>query len=162
MHYSQAAVVKKTRTRRVHRKRRERRPLPGMLLHIDASTHRWFGDTRRYDLLVIMDDATNEVYYAQLIEQEDTRGVLRVLRQVVEEHGIFCALYSDRASRFYLTPRAGELVDRFRLTQVGRCLQQLGVQMIAAYSPQARGRSERNFRTWQGGRTVDVLQKAVT
>jgi hypothetical protein len=121
-----------------------------MLLHIDASTHRWFGDARRYDFLVIMDDATSEVYYAQLIEQEDTRGVLRALRQVVEEKGLFCALYSDRASHFYLTPRAGEMVDRFRLTQVGRCLQQLGIGMIAAYSPQARGRSERAFRTWQG------------
>ena len=145
-----AGFVKKTRTRRVHRKRRERRPLPGMLIHIDASTHRWFGDARRYDFLVIMDDATSEVYYAQLVEQEDTRGVLRAIRQVVEEKGLFCALYSDRASHFYLTPRAGELVDRFRLTQVGRCMQQLGVQMIAAYSPQARGRSERAFRTWQG------------
>lgn len=145
-----AGLVKKTRTRRVHRKRRERRPLPGMLLHIDASTHRWFGDARRYDFLVIMDDATSEVYYAQLIEQEDTRGVLRALRQVVEEKGLFCALYSDRASHFYLTPRVGELVDRFRLTQVGRAMQQLGIGMIAAYSPQARGRSERAFRTWQG------------
>jgi transposase len=145
-----AGLVKKSRTRRVHRKRRERRPLPGMLLHIDASTHRWFADSRRYDFLVIMDDATSEVYYAQLVEQEDTRSVLRALRQVIEKHGLFCALYSDRASHFYLTPRAGEVVDRFRLTQVGRCLRQLGVQMIAAYSPQARGRSERSFRTWQG------------
>jgi hypothetical protein len=116
-----------------------------MLIHIDANTHRWFGDARRYDFLVIMDDATSEVYYAQLVEQEDTRGVLRALRQVVEEKGLFCALYSDRASHFYLTPRAGEMVDRFRLTQIGRCLQQLGVQMIAAYSPQARGRNERAF-----------------
>jgi hypothetical protein len=121
-----------------------------MLLHIDASTHRWFADSRRFDFLVIMDDASSEVYYAQLVEQEDTRGVLRALRQVVEERGIFCALYSDRASHFYLTPRAGEMVDRFRLTQVGRAMQQLGIHMIAAYSPQARGRSERGFRTWQG------------
>jgi len=97
-----------------------------------------------------MDDATSEVYYAQLVAQEDTRGVLRALREVVEERGLFCALYSDRASHFYLTPRAGEIVDRFRLTQVGRCMQQLGIGMIAAYSPQARGRSERAFRTWQG------------
>jgi len=145
-----AGLVKKSRTRRVHRKRRERRPLPGMLLHIDASTHRWFGDARRYDFLVVMDDATSEVYYAQLVEQEDTRGVLRALREVVEGRGLFCALYSDRASHFYLTPRAGEMVDRFRLTQVGRAMQQLGIEMIAAYSPQARGRSERAFGTWQG------------
>lgn len=145
-----AGLVRKTRTRRVHRRKRERRPLPGMMLHIDASTHRWFADSRRYDFLVVMDDATSEVYYAQLIEQEDTRSVLRALRQVIEEHGLFCALYSDRASHFYLTPRVGAEVDRHRLTQVGRCLKQLGVQMIAAYSPQARGRSERGFGTWQG------------
>ncbi|HKP13113.1 MAG TPA: ISNCY family transposase [Blastocatellia bacterium] len=158
-----AGLVKKTRPRRVHRKRRERRPLPGMLLHIDASTHRWFGDARRYDFLVIMDDATSEVYYAQLVEQEESRSVLRAIRQVVEERGLFCALYSDRASHFYLTPRAGELVDRFRLTQVGRCLQQLGVQMIAAYSPQARGRSERAFRTWQGRLPQELrLQRLTT
>lgn len=157
-----AGLVKKTRKRRVHRKRRERRPLSGMMLHIDASTHRWFGDARRYDFLVIMDDATSEVYYAQLVEQEDTRGVLRALRQVIQEKGLFCALYSDRASHFYLTPRAGEVVDRFRLTQVGRCMQQLGIQMIAAYSPQARGRSERGFRTWQGRLPQELRVQGLT
>jgi transposase len=157
-----AGLVKKTRTRRAHRKRRERRPLPGMLLHIDASTHRWFADSRRYDFLVVMDDATSEVYYAQLVEQEDTRSVLRAIRQVVEERGLFCALYSDRASHFYLTPRVGEVVDRYRLTQVGRCLKQMGVQMIAAYSPQARGRSERGFGTWQGRLPQELRLRGLT
>jgi hypothetical protein len=108
------------------------------------------------------DAATSEVYYAQLVEQEDTRGVLRALRQVVEEKGLFCALYCDRASHFYLTPRAGEMVDRFRLTQVGRCLQQLGIGMIAAYSPQARGRSERALRTWQGRLPQELRLQALT
>ena len=145
-----AGLVKKGRKRGVHRKRRPRRPLPGMLLHIDGSQHQWFCDHRWYDLLVIMDDATSEIYYAQLVEQESTQTVMLGLRQVLEERGLFCALYSDRASHFFLTPKAGEAVDHDRLTQVGRALRELGVQLIPAYSPQARGRSERGFGTWQG------------
>jgi hypothetical protein len=134
----------------VHRRRRERRPLPGMLLHIDGSRHRWFQDDRWYDLLVILDDATSEIYYAQLVEEESTMTVLRGLREVIEQQGIFCALYSDRASHFFWTPRAGGKVDAERPTQVGRALQELNIRMIPAYSPQARGRSERGFGTWQG------------
>ena len=145
-----AGLVAKRRLRGRHRKRRERRPLPGMLLPVDGSRHRWFCDDRWYDLLVVLDDATSEIYYAQLVEQESTWTVLAALRQVVEQQGVFCALYSDRASHFFLTPKAGEAVDRERLTQVGRALRELGIQMIPAYSPQARGRSERNFGTWQG------------
>jgi transposase len=145
-----AGLVKKGRKRGVHRKRRPRRPLPGMLLHIDGSQHQWFCDHRWYDLLVIMDDATSEIYYAQLVAEESTRTVMTGLRQVLEEKGLFCALYSDRASHFFLTPKAGEAVDHDRLTQVGRALRELGVQLIPAYSPQARGRSERGFGTWQG------------
>lgn len=145
-----AGLVKKDRKRGVHRKRRPRRPLPGMLLHMDGSEHNWFQDDRWYDLLVIMDDATSEIYYAQLVEEESTRTVMAALREVIEEQGVFCALYSDRASHFFLTPRAGEPVDRQRLTQVGRALAELRIEMIPAYSPQARGRGERNFRTWQG------------
>ena len=99
---------------------------------------------------MVLDDASSEIYYAQLVEQESTRTVLAALREVVEQQGIFCALYSDRASHFFLTRKAGEPVDRQRLTQVGRALRELGIQMIPAYSPQARGRSERNFGTWQG------------
>jgi transposase len=145
-----AGLVKKGRRRGVHRKRRPRRPLPGMLLHLDASEHRWFQDDRWHDLIVVMDDATNEVYYAQLVEEESTPTVMAALRQVVEERGLFCALYSDRASHFFVTPKAGEPVDRGRLTQVGRAMKELGIEMIPAYSPQARGRSERAFQTWQG------------
>ena len=145
-----AGLVKKRRQRGPHRQRRPRRPLPGMLLHIDGSRHRWFFDDRWYDLLVVLDDASSEIYYAQLVEQESTRTVLAALRAVVERNGVFCALYSDRASHFFLTPQAGEAVDHQRLTQVGRALRELGIQMIPAYSPQARGRSERNFGTWQG------------
>ena len=145
-----AGLVKKGRQRGAHRRRRLRRPLPGMLLHLDGSRHRWLSDDRWYDLLVVLDDATSEVYYAQLVKEESTRTVMAALRAVIERQGIFCALYSDRASHFFETPKAGGKIDPGRLTQVGRALKELGIQMIPAYSPQARGRSERNFGTWQG------------
>jgi transposase len=145
-----AGLVARGRKRRKHRRRRERRPMPGMLLHIDGSKHQWFGDERWYDLIVILDDATSEIYYAQLVEEESTRTVMGGLRRVIDSKGLFCALYSDRGSHFFVTPKAGEKVDKHRLTQVGRALKELGVQMIPAYSPQARGRSERSFGTWQG------------
>src|SRR5205809_1164102 len=145
-----AGLVTRGRKRGVHRKRRPRRPLPGMLLHIDGSHHRWFQDERWYDLIVILDDATSEIYYAQLVEEESTVTVMAALRAVIERKGLFCALYSDRGSHFWLTPKVGGKVDGHRLTQVGRALHELGVGMIPAYSPQARGRSERNFSTWQG------------
>jgi len=121
-----------------------------MLLHIDGSKHRWFGDERWHDLIVILDDATSEIYYAQLVEEESTRTVMAGLREVIETEGLFCTLYSDRGSHFFVTPKAGQKVDKQRLTQVGRAMKELGVHMIAAYSPQARGRSERSFGTWQG------------
>jgi transposase len=145
-----AGLVKRTRTRQRHRKRRPRRPLAGMLLHIDGSHHQWFCDGRWYDLLVILDDATSEIYYAQLVDDEDTRTVMRALRQVIEQRGLFCALYSDRAGHFFFTPKAGGPVDHRQRTQVGRAMDELGIHTIPAYSPQARGRSERNFGTWQG------------
>src|SRR5499427_2000039 len=145
-----AGLVQKRRKRAAHRRRRERRPLPGMLLHIDGSKHRWLNDDRWYDLIVILDDATSEIYYAQLVEEESTATVMAGLREVIERKGLFCALYSDRGSHFFVTVKEGERVDKHRLTQVGRAMKELGIQMIAAYSPQARGRSERNFGTWQG------------
>src|ERR1700720_1917807 len=145
-----AGLVARGRKRGVHRKRRPRRPLPGMMLHIDGSRHRWFQDERWYDLIVILDDATSEIYYAQLVEEESTLTVMAGLKEVIERKGVFCALYSDRGSHFWLTPKVGGKVDAHRLTQVGRALRELGIQMIPAYSPQARGRSERNFGTWQG------------
>jgi len=155
-------LIAKGRRRGVHRKRRPRRPLPGMLLHLDASQHRWFQDDRWHDLMAVMDDATNQVYYAQLVEEESTVTVMTALRQVVEERGVFCALYSDRASHFFVTPKAGEPVDRSRLTQVGRALKELGIEMIPAYSPQARGRSERAFGTWQGRLPQELRLAGIT
>lgn len=145
-----AGLVKKRKKPGSHRKRRPRRSLPGMMLHIDGSDHRWFGDERNYEFLVILDDATSEIYYAQFVESECTRSVMTALREVIETRGLFCSVYSDRASHFFVTPKRGEAVDRSRPTQVGRALQELGVKTIAAYSPEARGRSERNFGTWQG------------
>jgi hypothetical protein len=145
-----AGLVNKQRRRGTHRRRRPRRPLPGMLLHIDASKHAWFGDGRYYDLITILDDATSEIYYAQLVEEEGTRTLMPAVREVIEQRGIFCALYSDRASHFFVTPKAGGKVDESQVTQFGRALQELGIKMIPAYSPQARGRMERSYRTWQG------------
>jgi transposase len=157
-----AGLVQQRRKRGKHRKRRPRRPLPGMLLHIDASQHRWFCDDRWYDLLVIMDDATSEIYYAQLVEEESTRTVMTALRKVIERKGLFCARYSDRASHFFLTPKTGEPVDHHRVTQVGRALRELGIQLIPAYSPQARGRSERGFGTWQGRLPQELRLRQIT
>ena len=145
-----AGLVAKRRKRGPHRRRRPRRPMPGMLLHIDGSKHRWFQDDRYYDLIVILDDASSEIYYAQLVEEESTRTVMQGVREVIEQQGLFCSLYSDRGSHFFYTPKAGEAVDKNRPTQLGRALKELGIQMIAAYSPLARGRSERSFGTWQG------------
>jgi hypothetical protein len=121
-----------------------------MPLHIDGSKRRWFRDERWYDLLVILDDATSEIYYAQVVEEESTRTVLTAVREVVERKGLFCALYSDRGSHFFWTPKAGEKVDKQQLTQVGRAMKELGMQMIPAYSPQARERCEHNFGTGKG------------
>lgn len=145
-----AGLVARRSKRRKHRRRRERRPMTGMLLHIDGSKHQWFGDERWYDLIVILDDANSEIYYAQLVEEESTLTVMAGLKAVIQAQGLFCSLYSDRGSHFFVTPKAGQKVDKTRLTQVGRAMKELGVQMIPAYSPQARGRGERSFGTWQG------------
>ena len=111
---------------------------------------------------MILDDATSEIYYAQLVEEESTATVMAGLREVIERKGLFCALYSDRGSHFWLTPKVGGKVDHHRLTQVGRALRELGVQMIPAYSPQARGRSERNFWTWQGRLPQELRLHGIT
>ncbi len=157
-----AGLVARRKRRGKHRRRRERRPMAGMLLHMDGSKHQWLGDELWYDLIVILDDATSEIYYAQLVEEESTRTVMAGLREVIERKGLFCALYSDRGSHFFVTPKAGEKVDKHRLTQVGRAMKELGVQMIPAYSPQARGRSERSFGTWQGRLPQELRLAGIT
>lgn len=158
VHLHRAGLVKPAVKRSAHRKKRPRRPMVGMLLHQDASRHAWLpGDGRPYDLVVTLDDATSAIYSAFLVEEEGTASSFRGLGEAERElnaafsgrHGLFCALYSDRGSHYFHTPKAGERVSKTALTQVGRALAQLGIEHIAAYSPEARGRSERAFRTLQ-------------
>ena len=133
-----------------HRQKRPRRPLVGMMLHQDGSRHRWVpGLDAELDLIVTLDDATSRIYSAFLVEEEGTMSSFVGLRQVVAEHGLFCALYTDRGSHYFETPVAGGKVDKDNPTQVGRALAQLGIEHIPAYSPEARGRSERAFGTLQ-------------
>jgi hypothetical protein len=150
LHLHRAGLVLAASKRSAHRKKRPRRPLVGMLLHQDASTHAWLGGhAGKHDLVVTMDDATSALYSMFLVEQEGTASSLRGVREVVARHGLFCSLYTDRGSHYFLTPTAGGRVSKTVLTQVGRALKQLGIEHIAAYSPQARGRSERAFSTLQ-------------
>jgi transposase len=150
LHLHRAGLVHPAKKRSAHRKKRPRRPMVGMLLHQDASTHAWLpGDPRKYDLVVTMEDATSALYSAFLVDEEGTASSFQGLREVVDKHGLFCSLYSDRGSHYFVTPEAGGKVSKTVLTQVGRALRQLGIEHIAAYSPQARGRSERVFLTLQ-------------
>ncbi len=149
-HLHRAGLVRPAVKRSAHRKKRPRRPLVGMMLHQDASRHAWLpGDGRPYDLVVTLDDATSAIYSAFLVEEEGTASSFRGFGEVIARHGLFCALYSDRGSHYFHTPKAGGRVSRTALTQVGRALAQLGIEHIPAYSPEARGRSERAFRTLQ-------------
>jgi transposase len=150
LHLHRAGLVQPAKKRSAHRKKRPRRPMVGMMLHQDASTHAWLpGDERKYDLVVTMEDATSALYSAFLVGEEGTASSFQGLREVVDKHGLFCSLYSDRGSHYFFTPEAGGKVSKTVLTQVGRALSQLGIDHIAAYSPQARGRSERVFLTLQ-------------
>jgi transposase len=134
--------------RGAHRRKRPRRPMVGMMLHQDGSRHEWIaGET--WDMIVTMDDATSEIYSAFFVAEEGTISTFRGLREVIAEHGLFCSLYADRGSHYWHTPEAGGPVDKDNPTQVGRALQQLGIELIPAYSPEARGRSERMFGTLQ-------------
>ena len=144
-----AGLVRPAPRRSVHRKKRTRRPLPGMMLHQDASRFPWLGGEVQHDLVVTLDDATSAIYSAFLVAEEGTASTMRGLGEVIERHGLFCELYTDRGSHYFYTPKAGEPVSRRVPTQVGRALAQLGIGHIAAYSPEARGRSERAFRTLQ-------------
>ena len=149
-HLQKAGLVKKAKRRGAHRKKRPRRPLPGMLVFQDGSAHRWLVDFGRdLDLIATMDDATGEVVSAFLVEEEGTLSSFRGLQETIEKKGLFCAFYTDRGSHYFHTPKAGGKVDKDRPTQVGRALGQLGIEHIASYSPEARGRIERLFGTLQ-------------
>ena len=133
-----------------HRKKRERRPLPGMLLFQDGSTHRWIGALdHELDLVVTLDDATGAIYSAILVEEEGTASSFLGLIETIAAHGLFRAFYTDRGSHYFHTPKAGGKVDKSKPTQVGRALAQLGITHIPSYSPEARGRMERVFGTLQ-------------
>jgi hypothetical protein len=118
-----------------------------MMLHQDGSRHEWL-EGQALDLIVTLDDATGAIYSAFLVEEEGTASTFRALTEVFSEHGLPMSLYTDRGSHYFRTTKAGE-IDRGCPTQVGRALAQLGVEHIGAYSPQARGRSERTFGTLQ-------------
>lgn len=143
-----AGVVKRAKGKGKHRKKRERRPLPGMMLHQDGSTHEWVPGIK-WDLIVTMDDATGEHTSMFLVEEEGTASSLHGIGQTIARKGLFCSFYTDRGSHYFHTPEAGGPVDKSSPTQVGRALAQLGIEHIGAYSPQARGRSERAFSTHQ-------------
>lgn len=158
-----AGLVRRYAKRGPHRKKRPRRPLTGMMLHVDGSRHRWIPGLDQYqDLIVIFDDATSEVYDVKLVEEESTVTVMASLKRVVESRGLFCSLYSDRGSHMAWTPKAGGLVDREHPTQIARALKQLGIDLILAYSPQARGRCERIFGTWQGRLPQEFRLRGIT
>ena len=158
----QAGLLPTRKPRGRHRRRREPRACFGELLHLDGSRHPWLALTpdARATLITIVDDATSALLYAQLWPQETTLAVMRALGQVIRTEGLPMALYTDRAGWAFVMPRATGPVDKTRLTQVGRSLHQLGIEHIPAYSPQARGRSERMNRTLQG-RLVNELRAAM-
>ena len=144
----EAKLIKRAKKRGAHRKRRERSPLPGMMIHQDGSIHEWIAN-QKWDLIVTMDDATNEHYSMFFVAEEGTASSFRGVQEVIEKRGLFSSFYSDRGSHYWHTPEAGGKVDKHNPTQFGQAMKRLGILMIAAYSPQARGRSERMFRTHQ-------------
>jgi transposase len=149
-------LLEKARRRGAHRRKRPRRPLPGMMLHQDGSRHHWLAGQPMLDLIVTLDDATSAIYSAFLVAEEGTASTFRALEEVFGRHGLPLSLYTDRGSHYFHTVMAGGAVDRKAPTQVGRALAHLGVEHIAAYSPQARGRSERVFHTLQDRLTKEL------
>lgn len=156
-----AGLVARAPGRGKHRKRRERAPLPGMLVHQDGSRHEWVAGCD-WDLIVTMDDATGEHYSMFFVEEEGTASSFRGVRETIAAHGLFCSLYTDRGSHYWHTPEAGGKVDKRCRTQFGRALDQLGIEMIPAYSPEARGRSERAFGTHQGRLPRELAAEGIT
>jgi transposase len=156
-----AGPVARAPRRGAHRKKRPRKPLPGMMLHQDGSTHEWVPGCQ-WDLIVTLDDATTEIYSAVFVEEEGTMSSFQGLQTVIETQGLFSSLYTDRGTHYWYTEEAGGKVDKTRLTQVHRALQQLGITLIAAYSPEARGRSERVFRTLQDRLPKELALAGIT
>ncbi len=156
-----AGLVKKAPGRGRHRRRRERAPMPGMMLHQDGSTHEWVPG-QYWDLIITLDDATSEHYSMFFVEEEGTASSFLGLRQVITAHGLPSSLYTDRGSHYWHTPEAGGKVDKTNLTQFGRAMAQLGIEMIPAYSPEARGRCERMFSTHQERLPKELAAAGIT
>ena len=154
-------LVAKGAKKGVHRKRRERAPLPGMMLHQDGSNHAW-APGKKGDLIVTMDDATNEHYSIFFVSEEGTVSSFQGVKEVILKHGLFCSLYTDRGSHYWYTPEVGGKVSKTQLTQFGRAMSHLGIEMIPAYSPEARGRSERAFRTHQDRLPKELAVHGIT
>ena len=142
-------LTTKAPRRGVHRRKRARRPLPGMTLFQDGSKHAWLGEGPELDLIVTMDDATSAITSIFLCKEEGAASSFRGLSETIRAHGLFSSFYTDRGSHYFFTPKAGEKVDKGQLTQVGRALKQLNIEHIPSYSPQARGRVERLWDTLQ-------------
>ena len=157
----EAKLVVRAKARGKHRKKRERKPLPGMMVHQDASTHEWVPE-QRWDLVVTMDDATSEHTSMFFCAEEGTDSSFHGFGQTIARYGLFCSAYTDRGSHYFHTPKAGGKVDKVNLTQVGRALKQLGIEHIGAYSPEARGRSERAFDTHQGRLPMELAKAGIT
>jgi hypothetical protein len=146
----EAGIVEKAPGRGKYRRRRERRPMVGMLVHLDASTHEWIGGAARRDLVVALDDADGRILYARFVEQEGTMSTFEALGAVLRRYGRFSELYTDRGSHFCRTAQAGQGPAEEQNGQVTQALRALGIGQILARSPEARGRSERAFGTIQG------------
>lgn len=157
----EAALVPKAKKLGAHRKRRERSALPGMMIHQDGSTHEWVIG-QKWDLIVTMDDATNEHYSMFFVDEEGTSSSFRGVHDVIASRGLFSSFYSDRGSHYWHTPEAGGKVDKNNPTQFGHAMKRLGIEMIAAYSPEARGRSERAFGTHQGRLPQELALAGIT
>ena len=157
----EAGLVAVGKAKGKHRRKRERKALPGMMLHQDGSRHEWVAG-QQWDLIVTMDDATNEHYSMFLVAEEGTASSFRGVGEAIRAKGLFCSFYSDRGSHYWTTAEAGGTVDKANLTQFGRALQQLGIEMIAAYSPEARGRSERAFATHQERLPKELAHAGIT
>jgi len=157
-----AGLAEKSPGRGKYRRRRERRAMRGMMLHMDASTHRWIAGQPMWDLVVVQDDADSRILYARFVPEEGTMSTLEALRYVLERHGRFCELYTDRGSHFCHTPEAGQAPTTEHQGQVSRALKALGIAQILARSPQARGRSERTFRTIQGRLPQELAAAGIT
>lgn len=156
----EAGLAERAKKRGAHRRKRPRRPMKGMMLHQDGSQHQWIAGVH-WDLIVTMDDADNEIYSAFFVDEEGTWSSFQGVREVIEKHGLFCSLYTDRGSHYWYTPSVGGKVDKLRPTQFGRALEQLGIEMLPAYSPEARGRSERMFGTLQGRLPLELKLEGI-